>query len=128
MSRNKLYGDERLLPYLTRLVKTYEERPDPRLQTVPPVLTYLDLRGGEFTARTRDELAEAFDWLTKSLRLGVHDLSDYALMITPMAREQDEQVTGGQTPYIPDDWPTLRERSFLWLPVGETTKRYTWQR
>lgn len=128
MSRNTLYGDERLLPYLARIVKTFEERPDPRLQTAQPVLMYLDLRGGEFTRPTQDRLAEAFDWLTKALRLGVHDLSEYALMITPLTREQDEQVTGGHTPYIPDDWPTLRERSFLWLPVGETTKRYAWQR
>lgn len=125
MARNDLYGDQRLLPFLVRLTKPYDD--DPKLRAARPILMYLDLRGGEFTRPTQNQLAEAFDWMTKAFRLGINDLSDYALMITPIRADQDEHVVGSLPAYIPDDWPTVLERSFLWLPVAETDKRYAWQ-
>jgi hypothetical protein len=133
---NLLYGEERRLPYLVQLVRLDSVhvpiRPD-----MPPTLVQLDLRGGEFSRPTTYQLEKFFDWITKALNIRKSDLTDYALMITPMPQDRDEEITGGRTPYIPDDWPAtpdrrlyLRERSFLWVPVAysEQEERYAWQR
>lgn len=126
---NTLYGDERPLPYLVRLVRI---NPESRitLPTVRPMLMHLDFRGGEFSRPTSSRLAHLFDWLAKACRLG-RDLTEYALEILPMRFDQAEQVTGvPNTPYIPDDWPSAKEPSFLWIPVpyDENERKYAWQK
>lgn len=127
--RNYLYGDERPLPYWVQLVRI-DDSPTGPLRNARPMLLHLDLRGGEFSRTSSNRLADTFDWLTRAYRLHVDAMVDYALMITPLPHREDEEITGQHTPYIPDDWPTLRERSFLWLPVAfdEHEKRYAWQR
>lgn len=126
---NYLYGEERPLPFWVQLTKITDNPTGPLLNMLP-TLMLIDFRGGEFTRPTSARLAEVFEWLIRSLNVRRDQVTDYALMITPLPREEDEKITGGTTPYIRDDWPTLRERSFLWLPISydEREKRYAWQR
>ena len=132
---NFLYGEERPLPYLVQLVRLHSVTAAVR-DDLPPTLMHLDLRGGEFSRASSNRLAAVFDWLTKALNIRKSDLTDYALTITPLPPRLDEEITGGRTPYIPDDWPATRdqrvhllERSFLWIPVAyDKEERYAWQR
>jgi hypothetical protein len=75
-------------------------------------------------------LAKTFEWLTRAFQIRPRDLDEYALMIAPVPPRQDQEITGDRIPYIPDDWPDLRNRSFLWIPVAYDPKEetYAWQR
>jgi hypothetical protein len=129
-SSRSLYDDERTLPYWVRLAKVAEEN-DAVVSKARPMLMFLDFRGGEFTRASADRLADTFEWITKAHRLRVDDLSNYCLTITPIRRDQAEQAIGTEyIPYIPDDWPTVKDYSFDWVPVahGFQNRRYAWQK
>jgi hypothetical protein len=104
--------------------------PNVTQSTVSPALMHLDLRGGQFSRLTSYRLAKTFEWLTRAFQIRPRDLDEYALMITPVPPRQDQEITGDRIPYIPDDWPDLRNRSFLWIPVAYDPKEetYAWQR
>lgn len=130
---NYLYDEERPLPYLVQLARVDGApiaTPNAAQRTLSPALIHLDLRGGQFSRPSSYRLAKTFDWLIRAYRVRRHDIDDYALMITPLPPRQDEEITGSRTPYIPDDWPDLRKRSFLWVPVAydDHEERYAWQR
>jgi hypothetical protein len=131
---NYLYDEERPLPYLVQLVRI-DGAPlrSPVVTTtndMAPALMHLDLRGGEFSRPTSNRMAKTFDWLTRAYHIRRTEIDEHALRVTPMPPRQDEEITGGRTPYIPDDWPDLRKRSFLWVPVAfdDRDERYAWQR
>lgn len=125
-----LYDDDRPLPYFVQLARVdgaplKGSRPD-----LPPALMHLDLRGGKFTRRSSYRLAKTFDWLIQAFSVRRQEVDEHALLITPMPPRVDEEITGTRIPYIPDDWPDLRKRSFLWVPVAydEKDEEYAWQR
>lgn len=129
-----LYDDERPLPYFVQLARVDGRPlalPAVSQNAVPPALMHLDLRGGQFSRPTSYRLARTFDWLIRAFSVRQREIDEHALMITPMTPQQDEQVTGTRTPYIPDDWPSdLRQRSFFWIPVAydQPEEQYAWQR
>jgi len=130
---NHLYDEDRPLPYLVQLARIDGApltAPNVTPSTITPALMHLDLRGGEFSRPTSARLARTFDWLIRAYRIRRTDIDDHALLVTPLPAQQDEQITGGRTPYIPDDWPDLRKRSFLWVPVAydDHEEKYAWQR
>jgi hypothetical protein len=126
---NYLYDEARPLPYLVALAKI-DGSPLGRHRDIQPALMHLDLRGGEFSRETSYRLARTFDWLIRAFGVRKADIEDHAVMITPLPPREDEVITGERTPYIPEDWPDLRRRSFLWLPVAyeQNDERYAWQR
>lgn len=127
-----LYGDERPLAYWVQLTKITDDSFGRQQQQVRPMLMHLDLRGGEFSRTSSNRLADVFDWMTRAFRVRLDDLVDYALMIVPMRSDLQEQLSGADsiTYQVLEDWPSMRERSFLWLPVAydDTEKRYAWQK
>lgn len=130
---NYLYDEERPLPYFVQLARVDGapiKTPNATQSTISPALMHLDLRGGQFSRPTTYRLAKTFDWLTRAFLIRPRDLDEYALLITPVPPRQDEQIVGDRIPYIPDDWPDLRNRSFLWVPVAydEREENYAWQR
>jgi hypothetical protein len=130
---NYLYDDERPLPYFVQLSRVDAApiaTPNVTQSTVSPALMHLDLRGGQFSRLTSYRLAKTFEWLTRAFQIRPRDLDEYALMIAPVPPRQDQEITGDRIPYIPDDWPDLRNRSFLWIPVAYDPKEetYAWQR
>jgi hypothetical protein len=127
---NYLYDEERPLPYLVQLARVDGAPIDPRRRQSNPALMHLDLRGGEFSRPTTYRLAKTFDWLTRAFSIRKNQLDEYALMITALPPRDDEEITGGRTPYVPEDWPDLQRRSFLWIPTAYDPKEeeYAWQR
>jgi hypothetical protein len=127
---NYLYDEERPLPYLVQLARIDGAPIDPARRQARPALMHLDLRGGEFSRPTSYRLARTFEWLIKAFSIRRQQLDEFALMITALPPRDDEEITGGRTPYIPEDWPDLRKRSFLWIPIAydSTEEKYTWQR
>jgi hypothetical protein len=128
-----LYGEERPLPYLVQLARIDGAPlgvPAATPSTMRPLLMHLDLRGGEFTRPTSYRLARTFDWLIKAYSIHRTKIDEHSLLITPMPAQDDEEITGGRTPYIPDDWPDLQKRSFQWLPVAYDQKdeKFAWQK
>lgn len=130
---NYLYEDARPLPYLVQLVRIdgapLKSAVATRSTTLP-TLMHLDLRGGEFTRPTHYRLAKTFDWLIKAYSIRRMEIDEHALAITPLPPRTDEEITEGRTPYIPDDWPDLQKRSFLWVPVAydRPEEEYAWQK
>lgn len=127
---NYLYSEERPLPYLVQLSRIDGAPFGLAHHQIRPALMHLDLRGGQFSRLSSYRLARTFDWLIKAFSIRTHDLGDYALMITALPPRTDDDVTAGRTPYIPEDWPDLRERSFLWIPTAydPSEEKYAWQR
>jgi len=129
----RLYDDERPLPYFVQLVRidgTPVTAPRATASTTPPTLMHLDLRGGQFSRPSTYRLAKAFDWLTRAYRIRHNEIDEHALMITPVPPRQEQEIIGERIPYIPDDWPDLRNHSFLWVPVAydKDEEQYAWQR
>jgi hypothetical protein len=95
-----------------------------------PALIHLDLRGGQFSRPTTYRLARTFEWLTRAYRIRRQDIDDHALTITPVPPRQEQEIVGERIPYIPDDWPDLRNHSFLWVPVAydRDEESYAWQK
>jgi hypothetical protein len=127
---NYLYDEERPLPYLVQLTRLDGAPLDQRRRQTAPALMHLDLRGGEFSRPTTYRLAKTFDWLTRAFSIHHRQIDEHALMITPLPPRDDEEITGGRTPYIPEDWPDLQRRSFLWVPTAydPNEERYAWQK
>lgn len=127
---NYLYDEERPLPYLVQLARIDGAPLDSRRRQTRPALMHLDLRGGEFSRPTTYRLAQTFDWLTRAFSIRKNQMDEFALMITPLPPRDDEQITGGRTPYVPEDWPDLQKHSFLWVPTAydTTEEKYAWQR
>jgi hypothetical protein len=129
----RLYDDERPLPYFVQLVRIDGApiaAPSARQSTLQPALMHLDLRGGQFSRPTTYRLAKTLDWLIRGYRIRSFDIDDHALMITPVPPRQEQEIVGERIPYIPDDWPDLRNHSFLWVPVAynDSEEQYAWQK
>lgn len=129
----RLYDEERPLPYLTQLVRIDGaplKSPAVTSSAMIPALIHLDLRGGEFTRATTYRLAKTFDWLIRAYQIKRTEIDDHALMVTPLPPRDEQEIIGDRVPYVPEDWPDLRRRSFLWVPVAfdKPEEQYAWQR
>lgn len=128
---NRLFDEERPLPYLVQLARIDGAPAGPTRTQIRPALTWLDLRGGEFSRATMYRLAKTFDRLTRAFSIHRRNLDEYALAITALPPRNGEEVTGERTPYVPEEWPAdLQGRSFLWVPTAydANEETYAWQR